>query len=121
MGKMILIVDDEPDVLTTVSFRLKKSGYAVTAVDSGEAALEFLQTNRPDLLLLDLRMPGIDGYEICRRVKAHESWKNIPVFLFSASTSMTQDEKFRSLSAEDYVVKPFEADELLRKIKNIIG
>lgn len=120
MAKRILFVDDEPDLVKVTTFRLKKAGYEVIAAINGEEALAVAGKDNPDVILLDLRLPLISGYEVCRRIKSDEKLKHIPVILFTAST---QDivAKAKELGAEDYLLKPFEPEALLEKIKKWEG
>ncbi len=90
MSKKILIVDDEPDLVRVTSFRLKKMGYNVIVGTDGNQALSLIESERPDLVLLDLRLPEIDGLEACRRVKADPKLKDIPIILFTASISSAE-------------------------------
>ena len=121
MAKKILAVDDEPDILKVVIFRLKKIGYEVITAIDGKEALDLAERERPDLILLDLRLPIINGYEVCQKIKADEKLKKIPVILLTASTSSEFAEKMKEYQADDYLVKPFEPEELLTKIKKFIG
>lgn len=116
MSKKIITIDDEPDVLVQVGFILKKSGYQVMAAESGDAGWELIRKEKPDLVLLDLLLPGINGIEISRRIKADEELKNIPVILLTASADDINT-KMRAASADDYLLKPFEYQELLKKIE----
>ena len=119
--KKILIVEDEPDVLKMVAFRVKKAGYEVVIAINGEKALEAVSTELPDLILLDLRIPIIDGWEVCRRLKEDKRFSSIPIIILSASMSSLNAEKTKELKAEDYVLKPFEPEILLGKIKYLIN
>lgn len=121
MAKRILIVDDELDLLKIVTFRVKKAGYDIIAASDGQAALDLIQQQKPDLILLDLRLPIVDGWEVCRRIKADENLKYIPVILLSASASSMNQEKIKELNAQDYLMKPFDPEVLLEKIKDLIG
>ncbi|MEM1168035.1 MAG: response regulator [Cyanobacteria bacterium P01_H01_bin.35] len=112
----IMIVDDQEMNLKLMSNLLKISGFNVVAAEDGEMALEKLKNGLPDLILLDVRMPGINGFEICRRLQSSETTKNIPViFMTSISAS---EEKIRGLKlgAVDYIVKPFKPEEILARI-----
>ena len=121
MAKKILVVDDEPDILKMVTFRLKKEGYEfITAVD-GQEALDLINRQRPDLVLLDLRLPVVDGYEVCKRLKTNEDLRQIPVILVTASSAAEIAEKTKDFQADDYLIKPFEPEELLDKIKKFIN
>ena len=115
MAKKILFVDDEPDVLTAVTFRLTKSGYNVITATDGEKAVSAIRTERPDLVLLDMRLPGINGMEVCRVIRSDPALKNIPIILFTASASCIAEDCAKC-GADDYILKPFDSKELLEKI-----
>ncbi|MDD5746202.1 MAG: response regulator [Candidatus Omnitrophica bacterium] len=116
-GKRILIVDDEPDILRVVVFRMKKAGYEVITAEDGKTGLERASREVPDIILLDLRLPIMDGFEVCRRIKIDERLKTIPVIFLSASISEDIESKIKEYGADGYMRKPFEPEELLEKIK----
>jgi len=118
--KKILVVDDEPDLLKVISARLSGSGYEVSTATTAEKALEFLAQNKPDLILLDLLLPKMQGDEACRIIKSDEKLKNIPVVLFTASVTDVAG-KAREMQADAYITKPFETQELLDMVKKFIG
>ena len=120
MAKKILVVDDEPDILKVVVFRLEKAGYKVTAAEDGQKALDSVQREKPDLILLDLRLPVIDGYEVCKRLRSDEAFKKIPIIFLTASTAPTIIEKTKEYKADDYLIKPFEPDDLLKKVEKFV-
>lgn len=120
MVKKILVVDDEPDLLLMMSLRLHTAGYHPLKAASGEAALDILKDNMPDLILLDLLLPKIQGQEICKRLKSDNKFKHIPIIVFTASITRIS-EKTREMGADDYILKPFEPEDLLFKIKKFIG
>ena len=117
MTRKILIVDDEPDLLEVTTFRLKKNGYDVIVAADGQKALEIIEKDRPDLILLDLRLPGISGYDICRKLKSDDKFKHIPIVLFTASTGSHITDKMKDIHADGYLIKPFDSAELLKTIK----
>ncbi|MFA6349553.1 MAG: response regulator [Candidatus Omnitrophota bacterium] len=120
MKNIILLVDDEPDILKVVVSRLQNSGYKVlTAVDA-EAAIVQLQKNIPDLILLDLILPKMQGDELCRMLKSDSKYRAIPIILFTASV-IRIPEIVQDAGADDYVVKPFDSRELLDKIQKFIA
>ncbi|MCK9572499.1 MAG: response regulator [Candidatus Omnitrophica bacterium] len=119
MGKKILIVDDEPDLLRVACFRLEKSGYQVITAINGQQALELVNKEFPDLVLLDVRLPLLEGPDVCLRLKKDEKLKDIPVILFTASTQDIK-EKVKQCGAQGYLFKPFSADELLNKVKEFV-
>lgn len=116
-SETILIVDDNTQNLAFLSSLLKDEGYAVLPANDGELALASLEENKPDLILLDVKMPGIDGFEVCRRIKKDEQLSEIPlIFLTVANNIEDKLEGFR-LGAVDYITKPFHKEELLARIK----
>jgi two-component system alkaline phosphatase synthesis response regulator PhoP len=119
MGKKILIVDDEPDLLKVACFRLKKSGYQIFSATNGQEALEVIGREYPDLVLLDVKLPLLNGPEVCAIMKKDEKLRNIPVILFTASTQNIE-ENTEACGAQGYIVKPFTAEELLGEIKKFI-
>ena len=120
MSKKILIVDDEPDLVRVTSFRLKKMGYNVSVGTDGNQALSLIESERPDLVLLDLRLPEIDGLEACRRVKADPKLKDIPIILFTASTNEI-NENVKTCGADGYLIKPFNQEQLTAELKKFLG
>ena len=121
MGKRILITDDEPDIVKVVKFRLIKMGYEVTIATNGKEGLEMARLTKPDLVLLDFRMPFLNGDEVCKEIKKDESIKHIPVILMTASIQNALEEDVLKMGADDFILKPFEPEELLKKINKLIG
>ena len=118
--KRILIVDDEPDLVETLSFRLEASGYEVIKADDGQKGLDKARSEKPDLIILDLMLPKLDGYKVCRMLKFDEAYKNIPIILFTAR-AQEQDKKIgQDVGADGYITKPFEPQVLLAKIQELI-
>jgi len=114
--KTILIVDDEPDILMLTSIRLKKLGFnVITAVD-GREAVHVVKSKEPDLVLLDLILPVVNGTDVCKKIKNDEKLKHIPIILFTAHSDTMTAEKAKRFGANDYIVKPFDPDELIAKI-----
>ncbi len=112
----ILVVDDEPRILKFLSIKLKTSGYDVFVAENGLRALEQVQTNEPDLIVLDVVMPGIDGFETLKQIRAISS---IPVIILSAKETDVDKIKGLELGADDYLAKPFSPDELVARIEAI--
>ena len=122
MAKKILVVDDEPDILDLATFRLENSGYEIINAVDAEEALVILQKDTPDLILLDLLLPKMQGDELCKKLKSDDKYKNIPIILFTASTTRPNlPEEVKKMGADDCILKPFEPEELLGKIKKFIG
>ncbi len=121
MGKArILIVEDEKDIIELVQYNLEREGYEVRAAANGEEALEFLDKESPDLILLDLMLPGIDGLEICRLIKQDPKTKNIPIIILTAKSEEADVVVGLQLGADDYVTKPFSPKVLLARIKALL-
>lgn len=112
----ILIVDDNPNNLQVLASILTTTGFKVRPALSGELALRAMETLVPDLILLDIRMPGMDGYETCRQLKAREATQNIPVFFISALHEVEDKLHAFRVGAVDYITKPFQAEEVLARV-----
>src|SRR5712692_44366 len=110
---VILCVDDEPAVLRFMKRVLSEGGYGVLTAESGDMAILTIHQTKPDLILLDIMMPGMDGYQVCARLQEHEDSASIPV-IFATSLGSEQDKaRALALGAVDYLVKPFESEALL--------
>jgi len=119
--KRILIVDDEPGILKVVEFRLKKMGYEVIVAVDGKEGLIRAKEMKPDLVVLDFRMPFLNGDEVCRQIREDENIKGIPVILMTASTQSTTPENLQNMGATDHLLKPFDPDDLLGKIRKCLN
>ncbi|MGH8808170.1 MAG: response regulator, partial [Noviherbaspirillum sp.] len=113
----VLIVDDTPANLRLLSRMLSDRDYSVFAANSGEVALQFLETTVPDIILLDVNMPKLDGYEVCQRIKASERTRNVPVIFVSAMDSTWDKVKAFAVGGVDYIVKPIEEAEVLARLE----
>ncbi len=116
----ILIVDDEPHTIEMFKFRLESSGYSVDVASSGIDALKRIGENRPDLILLDVMMPHIDGYEVCRRIKADKKTKDIPIVIFTAVGHDDLAKRSMDAGASSFITKPFDGNALLQIIKKVL-
>ena len=116
----ILVVEDQEDYQTLISRSLQKEGFDVVCVAQGEEVLWRAREDRPDLILLDLGLPGIDGLEVCRRLKQDEAFVSIPVLMLSARTEEIDRILGLEVGADDYVVKPFSPRELALRIRAIL-
>ena len=116
MPSRILVVDDTPANIAALTGPLKDKGYQISVATNGKQALEVVQRVRPDLILLDVMMPEMDGFETCRRLKGAESTRNIPIIFLTARTETTDIVQGFELGAVDYVPKPFNAHELLARV-----
>ncbi len=114
----ILLVDDSPEILHLFSVLLSKLGYKVRPTRDGKLALRYAKKNPPDLILLDIMMPGIDGYQVCEKLKACEQTKDIPVIFISALNEVFDKLKAFSMGGVDYITKPFQLEEVVARIEN---
>ena len=119
-GESILVVEDEEDILDLISYNLKQAGFSVIAVESGEEALEVASEEKFSLVLLDLMLPGIDGLEVCRLLRAKPETKNIPVLMLTARTEELDRIVGLELGADDYLTKPFSPRELVLRVRAIL-
>jgi DNA-binding response OmpR family regulator len=120
MKKSILVIDDDADILELAKIRLKHAGYDVLTALTAEEGLKILKKQMPDLILLDLLLPGMRGEEFCKIVKKDRKTKKIPVIIFTASVTAIS-KTMLEISADDYVLKPFDPQELLLKIQKLIS
>jgi diguanylate cyclase (GGDEF)-like protein len=118
LPETILIVDDSSDNLRLLSTMLQSQGYQVKKAISGAFALQSLELIKPDLILLDVNMPGLNGYEVCEAIKAQESYQTTPVIFISASNEVFNKVKAFELGAIDYITKPFHLEEVLIRVEN---
>jgi DNA-binding response OmpR family regulator len=114
---LILLVDDETSILDVVRYNLEKSHYRVVTARDGLEAIHLTQSEKPDLLILDLMLPGLDGFEVCRRIRAESS---VPIIMLTARDEEVDRVVGLELGADDYVVKPFSTRELIARVKSVL-
>ncbi|RZU02122.1 response regulator transcription factor [Rivibacter subsaxonicus] len=119
--KKILIADDEPNILISLEFLMKREGYAVAVVRDGTAALAAIREQRPDLVLLDVMMPGMSGLDVCQAVRADESLAGVKILMLSAKGRDTDVAKGSALGADAYVTKPFATRELAETVRRLLA
>ncbi|MBW1819942.1 MAG: response regulator transcription factor [Deltaproteobacteria bacterium] len=119
-NETILVVDDEEDILELVAFNLKREGYEVIAASTGEMALHLAGEQQPDLMVLDLMLPGIDGLEVTRQLKADSGMGNIPIVMLTAKGEEADIMAGLELGADDYVSKPFSPRVLVARVKAVL-
>jgi DNA-binding response OmpR family regulator len=117
--KHILAIDDEKDILNLLQYNLEREGYHVSCAKTGEEGLEAIRSKRPDLVILDIMLPGMDGLEVCKILRANAQTKNIPVLMLTAKGSEIDQVLGLELGASDYISKPFSVKVLLARVKNI--
>ena len=110
----ILVVDDEASIVTMLAYNLKKEGYDVVTAEDGEVALEKFESEKPDLLLLDIMMPKMDGYEVCRKIREKS---NVPIIMLTARADEVDKVVGLEMGADEYVTKPFGNRELIARVK----
>jgi len=120
MSSRVLIVEDEPDIRELVVHHLKREGYLVSAASSGEEALRQVQAAPPDLVLLDLMMPAMDGLEVCRRLRQDPATVSLPIVMLTAKGDEVDRVLGLEIGADDYIVKPFSPKELLARVRAVL-
>ena len=120
VSKKILIADDEPNIVAALEYLLQQSGCEVQVAHDGEEALRLVGACIPDLVLLDVMMPKMSGYEVCARIRERADWRQIKVVMLSAKGRETQVNKGLSMGADRYVTKPFSTRELMALIKGLL-
>ncbi|HUH98718.1 MAG TPA: response regulator [Anaerolineales bacterium] len=117
----ILIAEDEPDIRDLVAFTLRFAGYEVVAANNGEEAVQMASQELPDLILMDVRMPRMTGYDACRAMKANPDLKDIPVVFLSAKGQESEIQTGLEAGAEEYLLKPFAPDQLTDRVRAILS
>jgi DNA-binding response OmpR family regulator len=118
---LVLVADDDPDILALVRFRLERDGYEVLSAPDGETALDLALARSPDLALLDVMMPRLDGYEVTRRLRAHGPTATIPIILLTARVQEPDITHGFEAGADDYVTKPFSPQALGQRVQAALG
>ena len=119
--KKILITEDSETILEIIKDTLESEGYSVVAAVDGEEALAKVKSEKPDLIVLDLMLPKIDGYKVCAMLKFNENYKNIPIIILTARAGEADKKTGEEVKADAYITKPFEPDVLLSKVKELLN
>jgi DNA-binding response OmpR family regulator len=117
----VLIADDEANIVISLEFLMKREGHRVSVARDGDAALAAIRTERPDLVLLDVMMPGKSGFEVCQAVRADEALAGVKILMLSAKGRDTDLAKGNALGADAYMTKPFSTRELADKVREMLG
>jgi DNA-binding response OmpR family regulator len=117
----ILIVDDEPNIILSLRFLLTKAGYTVRTAKDGEQALTEIEREQPDLVLLDVMMPKLDGFSVCQRIRANAAWSGVRVILLTARGRDIEREKGLQLGADDYITKPFSTKDAIDRVAAVLA
>ena len=120
MPKEILIVDDEPSIVVPIQFLMEQQGYSVLVAENGEDALDVIYKYKPDLILLDIMLPRIDGYEVCEIVRLNPEYRDVKIIFLTAKGREVEIAKGLALGADAYIVKPFSNTELVAKVKELL-
>ena len=120
-GARILICDDDPAILRVLQVNLEVEGYEALLAHHGEEALRVAQAEHPDLIILDIMMPRMDGYQTCEAIKADPGTQDIPVVFLSAKAQDSDIEKGKTYDVVDYLTKPFDPDQLIEVVERVLG
>ncbi len=121
MARSVLVVDDEPNIVLSLEFLMKQAGYAVRVARDGEAALDAVKADPPELILLDVMMPKRDGFDVCQTIRANPEWRNVKIVLLTAKGRDIEREKGMALGADDYITKPFSTREVVDRVKQLLA
>lgn len=121
MSKRILIADDEPNIVVSLEFLMKREGFDVQVAVDGEAALQAIATQLPDLILLDIMLPKKDGFEVCQQIRANPQWQSLKVVMLTAKGRDTEVSKGLALGADAYMTKPFSTRDLVAQVRQLLG
>jgi two-component system alkaline phosphatase synthesis response regulator PhoP len=121
MSRKILVADDEPNIVTALEFLLERKGYQVRTARNGDDALKAIESDPPDLVLLDIMMPVKSGYEVCKRIREKPEWAGIKVVMLSAKGRDVEVSKGLGMGADLYVTKPFSTHDLMDKIRALLA
>ncbi|MCP4409535.1 MAG: response regulator [Gammaproteobacteria bacterium] len=121
MTKSILLVDDEPNILLSLEFLMRKAGYEVRTAHDGEAALQAVEQALPDLILLDVNMPKRDGFDVCQTIRANPLWKGVRIIMLTAKGRDVEREKGLSLGADGYITKPFATQDVVDRVSTLLA
>ncbi|WP_114416496.1 response regulator transcription factor [Marinospirillum perlucidum] len=116
----VLVVDDEPNIVLSLEFLMQQAGFSVLTAEDGETALQKVEQENPDLLLLDISLPGISGFEVLEKLRNQDAYRQLPIIMLTAHGREVEKEKGMALGADDYVTKPFSTQQLVNQVKNLL-
>ncbi|GAB2604433.1 response regulator transcription factor [Nitrincola alkalisediminis] len=116
----VLVVDDEPNILLSLEFLMEQAGFTVFTAEDGETALQKIHELDPNLVLLDISLPGISGFDVLAELRENERFQHLPVIMLTAHGREVEREKGMALGADDYITKPFSTQALVQKVKNLL-
>lgn len=118
---LVLVVDDEPNIVLSLEFLMRQAGFEVVTAGDGEAALQRVAEQRPDLILLDISLPGLSGFEVLERLRAQPEHARLPIIMLTAHGREVEREKGLALGADDYITKPFSTRALVDKVQALLA
>ncbi len=121
MSQSILIVDDEAYIVTSLEYLMKSGGFEVEVAYDGEQALTKVAEKAPDLIILDVMMPKLDGFEVCEKIRANPLWSAVRIIMLTAKDREAERNKGLALGADDYMTKPFSTRDLLKRVKKLLS
>jgi DNA-binding response OmpR family regulator len=121
MGKKILIADDEPNIVASLEFLMTQAGYEIRVANNGDDALAAVSSFAPDLILLDVMMPRMSGYDLCQKIRENPEWQGIRIVMLSAKGREIEVTKGMAVGADAYVTKPFSTKDLIAKVRELVG
>ena len=120
MPKRVLVVDDEPNIVMSLRYLMEREGFEVEVAPDGSTALEILAQRPADLVLLDVMLPDLDGYEVCQRIRTNPAWQGTRIIMLTAKGREIERDKGLALGADAYVTKPFSTRELVAQVKQML-
>ncbi len=120
MTYRVLVVEDEPNIVDSLSFLMKQAGFAVQVARDGDTALRVLESQVPDLILLDVMLPRRDGFDVCRAIRANPAWSQVKVIMLTARGRDLDRRKGLEIGADDYVTKPFSTREIVERVRVLL-
>ncbi|APX93381.1 two-component system response regulator [Halomonas sp. 1513] len=117
----VLVVDDEPNIVLSLEFLMQQAGFDVVTAEDGESALDSIADGAPDLILLDISLPGISGFDVLEQLRADPAHANLPIIMLTAHGREVEREKGLALGADDYITKPFSTQALVDKVQGLLG
>ena len=120
MNKTVLIVDDEKDIVELLAYNLEREGYQIAKAYDGHQALQYIRENKPSLVILDLMLPGLNGFEICRMIRKKPDTEGLPIIMLTAKTDSVDKIMGLEIGADDYITKPFNVRELLARVRAVL-
>lgn len=118
--KKVLVVDDEPDIVDLIKMALTLANFEVTTAENGPATLKILEGLKPDLILLDIMMPQMTGFEVCKKIRSQKALRSVPIIMLTAKGQKQDAEQGLKLGADDYIIKPFDPYDLAEQVRSMI-